>query len=311
MKIISQLWHNFIHWKGWSAFVHWKGWHTFAHWPGWNKIFLPHPTIIVLAAVLSTAGLIWVFSTGMDEHPAAYVIYVFSFYTLTAVILRMPKIISIFNHLLHRNRMTHRILTDGELRFLGKLYIKQFINLGYGVLKTAGGFLYASSWLLTDGLYNLVQALIELLLILHRKKSLLPQAQWKSFRLSGWLMLVMHLFMTGPIFLMIYRNPAETYPDIVVIATAAFSFYKLISASLGVAKDRAHKAPVDSAVRLLGLSQALFSLFSLQVSMFHTFGSDFASQRLMNLLSGTGISLLVICTGIYMVCRAKRELKNL
>lgn len=327
MSKITELWLAFVHWhgwgdfvhwsgwkacaRGWNALVHWRGWRAFARWRGWKRLFYPHAVIAILTTLLSIAGLIWIFAGGMEAHPAAYLIYVVSFYALIVVVLRLPKAAQALKALLHRNRMTNRILTDSELRFAGKLYIKQFINFAYGALKTAGGFFYASSWLLTDGLYNLVQGMIELVLILGRKKHRQAEAQWKNYRLCGWLILVLHLFMTGPIFLMIFRDQGETHPEVMVITTAAFAFYKLISAFLGIAKDRAHKAPVDSAVRMISLVQALFSLFSLQISMFHTFGSDFTDQRLMNLLTGSAVSLLVISTGIYMIRRANRELKKL
>lgn len=295
----------------WKAFLHWKGWKAVARWSGWKKIFCIHPVLVILLTLASAAGLIWVFLNGMEEHPAAYAIYLVSFYTLVAAALQMPKIIRGANSLLHRNKVTHRILSDRELRFRSKLYMRQIVDLCYGALKTAAGIFYGSSWLLTDGLYNLAQGVIELFQILRRKKVTTLSGQWKSYRLCGWLMLVLHLFMTGPIFLMINRGMGEYYPEVIVIATAAFAFYKLISAFLGVAKDRKHRAPIDSSVRLLNLSQALFSLFSLQISMFHTFGGDFDAQQLMNNLTGGGVCILVVATGIYMIRRGTRELKNI
>lgn len=297
--------------KYWQSFIRWKGWSAFIHWSGWKKIFCIHPALAVLLIIASAAGLVWVFLNGMEEHPAAYGIYVISFYTLVAAVVQMPKIIRGANSLLHRNRVTNRILSDRELRFRSKLYMRQIVDLCYGGMKTAAGLFYGSSWLLTDGLYNLAQGAIELFQILRRRKVTDLSGQWKSYRLCGWLLLVLHLFMTGPIFLMINRGMGEYYPDVIVIATAAFTFYKLISAFVGVAKDRRHRAPIDSSVRMLNLSQALFSLFSLQVSMFHTFGGDFAARQLMNNLTGSGVCILVVATGIYMIRRGNRELKNI
>lgn len=314
---MKEYWNAFLRWKGWSAcagfwsaFVHWKGWSALVKWPGWKKLFMPHPALVALAALGAAAGLLWVFLGGLEQHPLAYVIYVISFYALVTVVAAIPNLVVKINAALRSNALTNRVLTDRELRFLTKLYSRQIIDMGYGVLKILAGIFYTSSWLMTDGLYNLVQGGIELLQILRRKKAETMAEQWKSYRICGWLTLVLQLFMTGPIFLMINRNMGNQYPDVVVIGTAAFAFYKLISAFVGVARDRKHKAPIDSSVRMLNLTQALFSLFSLQVSMFHSFGGESSLQVLMNNLTGGAVCLLVAATGIYMIRRGTRELTD-
>lgn len=304
-------WSDFVHWHGWSDFIHWKGWTALVQWPGWKKVLFPHPAIVVLLVIASVAGLCWVFLGGYEENPIAYAVYVVSFYGLVTVVAVLPQFIKKANAGLFMNPVANKILTDRELRFRTKLYSRQIIDFVYGMLKTLAGIFYASSWLLTDGLYNLVQGGIELLQILRRRKDQTMEQQWKSYRLCGWLTLVLHFFMTGPIFLMINRDRGNYYPDVVVIATAAFAFYKLINSFVGVAKDRKHKAPIDSSVRLINLTQAMFSLFSLQVSMFHTFGSDFSGQKLMNNLTGGAVCVLVVATGVYMIRRAGKALQNI
>ena len=304
------LWRRFVHWHGWRDFVRWKGWTAWLKLPVWKALLFPHPALIAVLSLLSAGALIWVFLDGRSDSPIAYPIYLLSAYCFTALTIASPKLIRRSKNALYANPLTHRILTDKELRFRTKLYCRQIIDLAYGTLKTAAGIFYGSSWLLTDGMYNLVQGGIELLQILRRRKELTIRRQWESYRLCGWLVLVLHLFMTGPIFLMINRGKGNDYGQIMVIATAAYAFYKLISSFVGVAKDRRHKAPIDSSVRLMNLTQALFSLFSLQVSMFHTFGGDFEGQALMNNITGFAVSVLVVATGIYMLRRASREIKS-
>jgi len=110
---------------------------------------------------------------------------------------------------------------------------------------------------------------------------------------------------------MIRYHMAEEYPGYMIFATAAFTFYKLIKTFLEVAKDRKHAAPVDSSVRLMELSQAFFNLFSLQVALLHVFGQDLAWAGLMNTLTGSAVSLLMVAMGVYMLRRSKRELRKL
>ena len=107
-----------------------------------------------------------------------------------------------------------------------------------------------------------------------------------------------------------YRN---TILDrvIMIITTALFAFYKLISSFMSIAKDRKHIRPVDSSIRMLELAQAFFAIFSLQASMFHTFGTGQAWEHGMNILTGCAVCLLVVSIGIYMIRRSNREIKKL
>ena len=96
-----------------------------------------------------------------------------------------------------------------------------------------------------------------------------------------------------------------------IIATAAFAFYKFISSFIDLAKDRKHSRPIDSSVRMLELSQAFFAIFSLQASMLHTFGSNAPWEQWTNLATGCAVCLLTVAMGIYMIRRANRELRKI
>lgn len=314
----ADLWSGFVHWHGWTAcaagwkaFLHWPGWKAFVRWPGWQKILFPHPLIILLLTALSGAGLWLVFANGMDTHPAAYGVYVMAAYTLCVLVTVMPKLIVRSKKVIHDNPTLEQAIQDKELHFKVELYVEQFVNFGYGIFKTIGGIVFGSAWIGADGIYNTIQGIMQLFQILQRRRNLTMDKQWKSYRFCGWMTLVMHLTTTGLIFQMIHWGRGEDYPGFMIFATAAFAFYKLISSFVDVARDRKHKAPVDSAVRLLDLSQSFFSLFSLQVSMFHTFGQEFAYEKLMNTLTGGAVCLLTVGMGVYMIRRANRELKKL
>lgn len=315
---MKELWSRFLHWKGWrtcakgwSAFLHWNGWKSFAHWKGWKKLFCIHPAIAVVLAAASAVGLGWVFISGMEQHPIAYAVYCVSFYALVTLVLTIPKLVKRILGFIHSVPALERIMTDRALKFQLGLYGEQAINFGYGLFKCIGAVVYADVWMGTDGFYNLMQGIIQLVQILRRRKSLTLKEQWKSYRLCGWLIFAMHLSTTGISFLMIHEHMSEEYPGYMIFATAAFAFYKLIDAFIDVAKDRKHKAPIDSSVRLLDLSQALFNLFSLQVAMLHVFGGEFAYVGLMNTLTGSGVSLLMVGMGVYMLRRSKREIKKI
>lgn len=322
-------WNAFWHWPGWTGWLKWRGWSALAHWPGWtswlkwgiwNKIgswtgwkrlFVIHPSLVLLCVAAAGAGLAWVFFTGRGEHYSAVPVYILAAYALTVLCAGIPGIVRGVKRLLENNTLARRFVTEPELRFTVSLYFEQILNAVYGVFKTASGIILGSAWIGADGLYNLAQAAIQLVQILRRRKQLSLVQQWKSYRFCGYLILGMHLTITGLVFQMTRMGRSEEYPGFLILGTAAYTFYKLIKDFVDVAKDRKNKAPIDSSVKLLDLAQALFSVFSLQVAMIRQFEGSASFAHLMNTMTGTAVCLMVVGMGIYMLCRSRREIKRL
>ena len=286
-------------------------WSRFLHWSGWKKLF-PFPLWAeVLLFAACCGGLVWVFVNGLELWWPAYFLYGLSAYSLTALCVQLPTAIRREHSWLNDHPRVESFLKDDELHFKLTLYWQQFLNFGYGIYKIASGILIGSAWIGADGIYNFTQALIQLFQILKRKRPGTPEQQWKSYRFCGVLILLMHLTLTGIVFQMVNWNRVEDSGEIMIIATAAFAFYKFISAFIDLAKDRKHKHPVDSSVRMLELSQAIFAIFSLQAGLLHTFGTGEAWEHWLNLAAGCVVCLLTVAMGIYMIRRANREIKNI
>lgn len=286
-------------------------WGRFLHWCGWKKLF-PFPVWadLLMFAVFGT-GLIWIFVNGLEMWWPSYVLYVVSAYSLAALCLKLPGAVRREKNWMENHPRVKKLLEDKELHFKLELYIEQFINFGYGLFKTASGVVIGSAWIGADGIYNFVQALIQLFQILRRKKPGTVQKQWKSYRLCGVLILLMHLTLTGIVFQMVNWHRVEESGEIMIIATAAFAFYKFVSSFIDLAKDRKHTHPIDSSVRMLELSQAIFAIFSLQAGLLHTFGTGENWEHPLNLAVGCMVCLLTVAMGIYMIRRANREMKQL
>jgi len=308
--------------KGWTAFVRWKGWKVAAsackkawevtiHWTGWHHLFGLPFSLVLLLSIVCAAGLVWVFARGMETQLAAYFLYPLSAYSLMALCGKLPGAIRGVKGWLSRHPKLTSLLKNEELHFKLGLYFEQFINFAYGIFKIAFGVILGSAWIGCDGIYNMAQALIQLFQILRRKRAGNLLQQWRSYRLCGVLILLMHLTLTGIVFQMVNWNRAEEHGEIMIITTALFAFYKVISSFISIAKDRKHVRPVDSSIRMLNLAQAFFAIFSLQASMFHTFGTGESWEHLLNTITGCAVCLSVVSIGIYMIRRANREIKKL
>ena len=308
--------------KGWAAFVHWKGWkntasackkawHATIHWAGWNILFgLPFPLVLLLS-IACAGGLIWVFVHNRTEWIPAYFLYTLSAYSLAALCVKLPGAIRTGRRWFSCHPKLAAFWGNKEILFQLELYWEQIVNFAYGSFKIASGVILGSAWIGCDGIYNMTQSLIQLFQILRRKYAKTLEQQWKSYHFCGVLILLMHLTLIGIVFQMVNWNRAEEHGEIMVITTALFAFYKLISSFMGIAKDRKHVRPVDSSIRMLELAQAFFAIFSLQASMFHTFGTGQDWEHLMNILTGCGVCLLIVSIGIYMIRRGSREIKKI
>lgn len=283
----------------------------FFHWHGWKKLFPLPPWAAVLLFILCCAGLIWVFVNGLELWWPAYILYALSAYTLTALCIKLPAAVRLEKRWLRDHPKVDSLLKNEELHFKLGLYAQQLLNFAYGIFKIGSGVVIGSAWIGADGIYNLAQALIQLFQILRRRKPGTMMEQWGSYRFCGFLILLMHLTLTGIVFQMVNWNRSEDAGEITIIATAAFAFYKFISSFIDLAKDRKHKRPVDSSVRMLELSQAIFAMFSLQAGLLHTFGTGESWEHWMNLAVGCTVCLLTVAMGLYMIRRANREMKQL
>jgi len=310
---IKKGWESFVHWEGWkmAASACKKAWHVTIRWTLWRILFGIPFSLVLLLSIACAAGLVWVFARGMETQLAAYFLYPLSAYCLTVLCVKLPTAIHGAKDWLSLHPKLTSFLKNEELHFKLELYFEQFVNFAYGIFKIASGVILGSAWIGCDGIYNMAQALIQLFQILRRKYAKTLVQQWKSYRFCGALILLMHLTLIGLVFQMVNWNRAEEHGEIMIITTALFAFYKVISSFISIAKDRKHVRPVDSSIRMLNLAQAFFAIFSLQASMFHTFGTGADWEHLMNILTGCGVCLLIISIGIYMIRRGSREIKKL
>ena len=286
----------------WNRFLRWRGWKLLFPLPVWADILL---------FTACCGGLIWIFVSGHELWWPAYFLYALSAYFLTALCIQLPAAIRTGRNWMANHPKVVALLKNRELRFKLELYFEQFLNFAYGIFKIASGVIVGSAWIGADGIYNFAQAIIQLFQILRRKKPGTIVQQWKSYRFCGVLILLMHLTLTGIVFQMVNWNRVEESGEIMIIATAAFAFYKFISSFIDLARDRRHTHPIDSSVRMLELSQAIFAMFSLQAGLLHIFGTGESWEHWLNLAVGCIVCLLTVAMGIYMIRRANREIQSL
>lgn len=135
--------------------------------------------------------------------------------------------------------------------------------------------------------------------------------EYKSYRLTAVLMMLINLTLSGIVLNMIVKNEAIAYSDIYVITSATYTFYVLAVSVIDIVKYRKYKSPVMSASKAIRFAQALVSLLSLEASMLVQFGDDEAFRRMMLAFTGAGVCLIVLSMSVYMIIRANKEIKKI
>lgn len=282
-----------------------------------TRLFCVPWGLSLVLSVLAAASLVWVFGLGNEDSPLAYGCYVLAFYALVAVCISLtPKVV----HWIRLRKEKNAQKDEAQLRqafrtsLLGSLCIK----LAYAGFNLISGLVYGSAWLISMGLYYLVLAVVRLVLAgftraVERQTESLQKDRlgWSGFQVCGVLLLLLHLTTTGVIFQIIRDGPPREYGEIMVIANAAYTFYRVIAAVVSVVRQREKGNPIRGASRNLKLAEAWMSLFFLQAAMLSVFDGTAEFQNLMNSLTGGAVCILAVFGAVGMIIHGYRRKKSL
>ena len=259
--------------------------------PGW---FLPLSAIVLAAEI-------WVFQTGRTSSS-----YVFST-VITALVRKGWK-------LLLRIPLIRKLATDTKWRVELTLYGGLIFNTLYAVFKILAGFYYRSNWMVTAGGYYMVMAAVTFYLAdkLQKEKRADKAAAVRNglttCRNCGLLLLPVAVSVIS-ITVMVYKNDQKIrYPGTVIYAIALYAFICIILALLNIWKYRRLQDPVQSAVRRMKLSKAMYSIYMLQIAMLTTFtDGSWRLQRSLNQWTGIAVSAMITILAVLLILRAETE----
>ena len=122
-----------------------------------KRMLLPNAIVLGCAILVSALSLFWVFYYRNEGSPLSYVVYVFSFYTLSVTTYRMVLILRGFSIRKEKEKLgelhpiLRRYFRDSRFHFLLNFSLSLPLNILYAVLKTLYGIYIHSSWVLQNG----------------------------------------------------------------------------------------------------------------------------------------------------------------
>lgn len=289
----------------------------------WKKIgrrllFLPF-WMLLLLTVVSAAALTAVFVWGREETPAAYAIYVLSFYTLTTVCLACWKTFPGYyrntRQRVYDNRYANRYLTDVAYQTRVGLGVSLAVNLLYIGINVASAVYYRTRWFAIFAIYYGIMALMRLLLVWYVRKMPIGTnrlGELRRARTCAILLMAINLILSGVVLMMVCFDRGFQYRGVLIYVMALHAFYTTAVAIRDIVRYRRYRSPVLSVSKIIKLTAALFSMLFLETAMFAQFGQDTPEEtkKLMIMLTGGGISVIVVAMSVYIIVRATGEIRT-
>ena len=131
-------------------------------------------------------------------------------------------------------------------------------------------------------------------------------------RLCGYILLTVNLALSGAVLMILYQNKGHHYGGILIYVMALYTFYITTIAIVNLIKYKKRKSPVMSMTKIISMAAALVSMLSLETAMFSQFGKEMSQwgQRLMIILTGAGVSAVIITMSLYSIIKNTKELKK-
>ncbi len=272
-----------------------------------RRLLRPHGAVTACAAMLSAGLLIFVFMNGLDESALAYITYPLSAWALTAAVLWAADVLPTLKGRIQSSG-AWTLWQNERLRRAFSVYSGLGISLFYALFKLAGGWVYRSAWLSAVAIYYMVLAVMRYLLLRYEKKD--APNERRIFALTGTLLILLGLTMTGMAVQMVRDGQAYSYPGYMIYASAAYTFYSVIAAIVQLIRRRRERGAAQKAARMLSCAVALMALYGLQTALIDQFGAaeGVLFRQIMNILTGIPVCGGTMGFGVYMLrCGRKNE----
>ncbi len=278
-----------------------------------KKIFIPNNKIGFVLFNLGFGLLIYVFSCHLEDTSLAYVSYLLSTYALIIFCIWFCKVCKFGNKAIKKSKPYQAYKKNELLITKYSLGFATFLHFVYGIFKLGTGIYYMSWWFITFAVYYLILSLMKLSIVKNIKNGVGKnlQEEYKKLKLTGIILLLLNLVLSGIIVLIIRQNKQITYAGFIIYIVAIYDFYLIISAIINVIKYRRNHSPLLASSKCINLTVAMISMISLEVAMVSQFGTNESEFKIiMTSIMGAFACLINTFMSIYMILRANKNLKN-
>ena len=217
--------------------------------------------------------------------------------------------------------LAESFFSDAGFRSVVLFSLSFIVNIAYALLCGVLGIVLRASWYGMFSFYYLLLSALRCGLLAGAMRSRrraagdargLLVSRWKLYRLCGIALFVLEFALAAAVTVMVAVGRPAPVSEVLAIASAAYTFYKVISAAVAFVKVRRLHDPLLQAFRNINLADAAVSLLSLQVTLVAVFSQGQGeSMKPLNAAMGFFVCLLTIALGVWMIAEAGARLRTL
>lgn len=213
--------------------------------------------------------------------------------------------------LISRTKIGKKIVNDRHYRIVLSATFALIGNLLYACYHGILGIMNVSLWFVTMCAFYGILAAMRFSAVLYWRRNVsasLADTEYFVMKLSGILLIILSFILAVVNYISLSQNIAVKHNEIMMIAIAAYTFYKVSVAVAGAIKRRVNSSPLFDVVRNIRYAEVAASVLTLQRSMLVSFGAMKNEKiHMMNALTGVAVCLFVCILGIFMIMRAMKK----
>lgn len=286
----------------------------------WKKcisaIMYPHAVILSLLIPLSALALVLAFTAWEADGARSYAAFALSAYTLTALVLRSPRIVAFVKKVKRENALIVRLSENGQTRATVTLFTSLVWNIGYAIFQFSLGLYHKTAWYTSLAIYYTILAVMRASLLGHSRRYA-PGERLRSelnrYRLCGVMLALTSVALTVIVGYMVAKDRTFVHHPITVIGMAAYTFTALSLSVVGCVRRRRDKSPLLLAKTAVSLAAALVSMLTLTTTMLTAFDNGdtpLSSKRMLG-ATGAGVFIALSVISVYILIDANKRLRTL
>ena len=281
-----------------------------------HRILFPHFIIVLILFPISMILLVCSMVFLGTESVLSYVSYMFAFYSLTILCLKIPKIIEFMKKIKNTNKFILRYQEDINFRINISLYGSLIVNIAYSIFQLSLGIYFISLWFYSMAVYYILLSLVRFYLVKHTKKNRPGKdlfVDYRRYNFCGWIMLLMNSAITVILFFIIYYERTFYHNEIITISLAVHTFLTFGLSIYNFIKYRKYKSPVYSAAKTINLVAGCVSMMTLTTTMLTTFGTEdiLEFRKILLTIVGVVVSLFILATSIQIIVVTSKKIKEI
>lgn len=300
--------------KGNNAFLKWL---KRPHGVLLTAVYVLSAGICALAIVLAIAG-----KGNAVLEIVSYVVYAMAAvllgYSVYTIVLYAPTMKGSLTNCLKRHEFTKKLVERYDFRTLFFSLCSFSLTVAFAVMNLVSGFLYRLSWYFYVSAYYFVLLLFRGGILYADRKCKKKYAEnieeytdkkWRIYLAGGAFLVLVEFAMAAAVTQMVLSRRPFRSGQIMTIANAAYTFYKMTMAIYNLIKAKRFNDPTIQALRNINFADACMSVTSLTVLMLATFGDG---ESMMIFKAGVGFAACaaIIAVASRMIIKAHTQLKE-